>query len=75
MPFNKKFIVYFCVLILFFTCFSGCIIFENIFGAASFSLDSYSFVDDAGFPAIYVSFYCSGRANLKTFDSSSNMVD
>jgi predicted transglutaminase-like cysteine proteinase len=75
MPFNKKFIVYFCVLILFFTCFSGCIIFENIFGAASFSLDSYSIVDDAGFPAIYVSFNCSGRANLKTFDSSSNMVD
>jgi len=74
MPFNKKFIVYFCVLILFFTCFSGCIL-QDIFGAASFSLDSYSIVDDEGFPAISVSFNCSGHVNLKTFDSSSNMVD
>jgi predicted transglutaminase-like cysteine proteinase len=74
MPLNKKIIILFCIFTMLFTCFSGCIL-QDIFGAASFSLDSYSIVDDNGFPAISVFFTCSGRVNLKTFDASSNMLD
>ena len=74
MPLNKKIIISFCIFTIIFTCFSGCIL-KDIFGAASFSLNSYSIIDDQGFPAISVYFNCSGRVNLKTFDTSSNMVD
>lgn len=74
MTFNKKIIISFCIFTIIFTCFSGCIL-KDIFGAVTFSLDSYSIIDDQGFPAISVYFNCSGRVNLKTFDTSSNMVD
>lgn len=74
MPLNKKIIISFCVFIIIFTCFSGCIL-QDIFGAASFSLESYSVIDDDGFPAVSVSFNSSGRVNLKTFDPNSNMID
>jgi predicted transglutaminase-like cysteine proteinase len=74
MPLNKKIIISFCIFLILFTCFSGCIL-QDIFGAASFSLDSWNVTDDKGFPAVFVSFTCSGRVNLKTFDTSSNMVD
>jgi predicted transglutaminase-like cysteine proteinase len=74
MNLNKKIIISFCIFTIIFTCFSGCIL-EDIFGTASFSLDSYNIIDDQGFPTISIYFNCSGRVNLKTFDTSSNMVD
>ena len=51
MSFNKKIIISFCIFMIIFTCFSDSII-EDIFGTATFSLDSYSIIDDQGFPAI-----------------------
>ena len=74
MPFNKKFIIYFCILILFFTSFSGCIL-KDFFRDNSFTLDSYNIIDDQGFPAISIYFNCSSRVNLKTFDTNTNMID
>ncbi len=71
---NKKIIISFCVFILIFTSFSGCIL-DNIFRAANFTLNSYSIIDDQGFPAISVYFNCSGRVNLKTFNDTSNIID
>lgn len=74
MPFNKKFIIYFCISILFSTSFSGCIL-KDFFEDTSFSLDSYNIINDQGFPAISIFFNCSSRVNLKTFDTNSNMID
>jgi len=74
MNLNKKIIISFCVFTLVFTCFSGCIL-KDIFDLASFSLNSYSIIDDQGFPAISINFNCTGRVNLKTYDTSSDMVD
>ncbi len=74
MSFNKKFIIYLSLIILLSISFSGCI-FKDIFKDTSFSLDSYTVVDDKGFPAISIYFNCSDRVNLKTFDTNSNIVD
>lgn len=71
---NKKIIIYFSFIILIFTCFSGCI-FDNIFGVVNFSMNSYSIIDDQGFPALSIYFNCSSRVNLKTFNTNHNMVD
>jgi hypothetical protein len=71
---NKKIIISFFIFILIFTSFSGCIL-DNIFRAADFSLNSYSIIDDQGFPALSVYFNCSGRVNLKTFNDNSNIID
>ena len=74
MPLNNKIIITIVISIILSVSFSGCLL-ENILGAASFSLDSYSVVDDEGFPAIALSFTCAGRVNLKTYSSNSQMID
>ncbi len=74
MPLNKKIISTFILLIISTSFFSGCIL-EEIFGAATFSVNSWSVDDYDGFPCINIYFKCKGRVNLEMLDPNQEKVD
>ena len=73
MSLDKKIISYLVATIVCFSLFSGCIL-NDIFGT-SFSLTSWSVVDNDGFPGLSVSFSSSGTVTVKTLDPGGDVID
>ncbi len=70
---SKKIIIFIVITIFCFGFFSGCI-FDGLFGT-SFTLKSYSIVDDEGFPSLSFKFSCSGMVTVKLFDTLGSLQD
>jgi len=69
----KKIMLYFAVVIVVSSSFSGCIL-NQIFGT-SFSLVSFNIVDDEGFVGMSMVFTNTGTVNVKMYNPSGNAVD
>ena len=66
----------FFIFVLIFSSLSGCI--DDVFNAEDptvFSLKSWSFLDDEGFPSVFFDFSCNDRVTVKLFDSNSLLLD
>ncbi|RLF31899.1 MAG: hypothetical protein DRM98_04820 [Thermoplasmata archaeon] len=72
---NKKTIYFIIGVTLFLSsCCSGCL-FEDLFFGTSFTLKSWSIIDDEGFPALNISYSCSGMVTVKLFTANHSQVD
>jgi len=74
MPLTKKIIICSVVTIALLSSLSGCI-FDDWLGGTSFSLVSWSVVDDEDFASLNITFSCSDSITIKLLNPSSLLVD